>query len=370
MPQGVSSIDSYAFNGCASLEYITLPDTVNSIGVGAFNECVSLKEILLPHGLTGIESNTFTGCIALNRVDMPDTVVSVGDNAFLGCSTLADISFSSNLRSISYNAFNGCAFLETITLPDSVESIGTNAFAFCTALKQIKLSSSLKVIPYGAFADCRELSALYIPEGVETVEDSAFFCCYNLKSVYLPGSLSKLKVGAFAGVSRLETINYGSTREAWSNITLEEGTLDEWYGVTGFTRKKVNCTDGTAGVMTSVVYNPDSGYYNIGYVLYDGTPQGIVTGLVKKNYAINGDSAINGLRIEDDTLYVDINQAFADSLMVGTEHEQTQIQTLCNTLIQTCFGAIGKNVVISVNGNPFVSSWGENAFSYSEHIRQ
>lgn len=55
----VTSIGSYAFDGCSSLTGIELPAGITSIGVNAFSGCRSLTEIKLPESLTIIGDYAF-----------------------------------------------------------------------------------------------------------------------------------------------------------------------------------------------------------------------------------------------------------------------------------------------------------------------
>ena len=54
IPNGVTSISSYAFTGCTSLTSITIPDSVTSIGNYAFENCTSLPYIVIPKSVTSI----------------------------------------------------------------------------------------------------------------------------------------------------------------------------------------------------------------------------------------------------------------------------------------------------------------------------
>ena len=42
IPDGVTRIEDYAFEGCSNLKSITIPSSVRSIGFGAFDGCSNL----------------------------------------------------------------------------------------------------------------------------------------------------------------------------------------------------------------------------------------------------------------------------------------------------------------------------------------
>ncbi len=51
VPDGVRTIDAYAFYGCETVTSITVPDSVTSIGDGAFAKCPKLVSVSLPSGV-------------------------------------------------------------------------------------------------------------------------------------------------------------------------------------------------------------------------------------------------------------------------------------------------------------------------------
>ena len=51
---GLKRLPSRAFEGCATLRSITLPDSLTSLGDHAFKGCSSLLSITLPYGVTSI----------------------------------------------------------------------------------------------------------------------------------------------------------------------------------------------------------------------------------------------------------------------------------------------------------------------------
>ena len=50
LPDGLTSLGDYAFEGCTSLASVTLPNGLTSLGYGAFQYCTSLALVYLPTG--------------------------------------------------------------------------------------------------------------------------------------------------------------------------------------------------------------------------------------------------------------------------------------------------------------------------------
>ena len=91
VPNGVTSIGSYAFNGCTGLSSIEIPNSVTSIGNGAFSGCTGLTSIEIPNSVTSIGNETFYGCTGLSSVEIPNGVTSIGFSAFSGCTGISKI---------------------------------------------------------------------------------------------------------------------------------------------------------------------------------------------------------------------------------------------------------------------------------------
>lgn len=61
IPEGITNINNWAFNGCNSFESITLSDGVESISGRAFSQCTSLKSITIPSSVNYIGILAFAG---------------------------------------------------------------------------------------------------------------------------------------------------------------------------------------------------------------------------------------------------------------------------------------------------------------------
>ena len=68
IPQGVSSIGSYSFYGCSSLDSILIPENVERIGSYTFNGCSNLSSIIIPENVSTIENYAFGACRNLTRI--------------------------------------------------------------------------------------------------------------------------------------------------------------------------------------------------------------------------------------------------------------------------------------------------------------
>ena len=85
IPNGVTSIGSYAFFYCSGLTSVTIPNGVTSIGDYAFKGCSGLTSITIPNGVTSIGKEAFSGCSGLTSVTIPKDC-SVGYSSFpAGC---------------------------------------------------------------------------------------------------------------------------------------------------------------------------------------------------------------------------------------------------------------------------------------------
>ena len=269
IPNGITSIENYAFCQCWSITSLSVPESVTSIGMGAFRFCGDLKEIKLPSNLTvlsdslfGADANleyiTFGDAEKTDTVIIPETVQKMGNYVFMNCEKIKNIKLPSNLKSIGKTCFQGCISLTGLFIPQSVESIGGGIFGDCDALQSVEIEDEnnnfifkdgilydvkngilvsavnslipekvivdecTKTIDYSAFADCNNLYEIEIPQGVANIGEKAFARLDNLKNIDIPDSVTNITTLAFYRCNGLVSVQVPGSVTAIKNDTFRE----------------------------------------------------------------------------------------------------------------------------------------------------
>ena len=114
-------------NKTSQFTSFAIPNTVTSIGDFAFQGCRGLTNIAIPNSVTNIGNSAFSGCSSLTSIVIPDRVTIIGSSAFSGCSSLTSIIIPNGITSIEDNAFFNCKSLISVTIPNTITKIGASA---------------------------------------------------------------------------------------------------------------------------------------------------------------------------------------------------------------------------------------------------
>ena len=164
LPEGLTTVGSYAFYGCEALGQVQLPSTVTSVGDFAFRGCRKMNQLRLNEGLLAIGESAFELCESLTAVRLPQT-----------------------LQKLDFHAFYRCRNLQTISVPNSVTDMGMTVFGYCENMVSAEINANIQRLPDWTFYGCYKLSAVKLPDSLTGVDEYAFHWCDTLETVYYRG---------------------------------------------------------------------------------------------------------------------------------------------------------------------------------------
>ncbi len=199
----IVKIDEHAFEASGIAGDFTIPETVETIGNNAFaytavthvtinNECVAS---VLSNGDKLLATNLFQGCESLNQITLGEDVTIIGNNWFRDCTALTAFTIPGTVEKINDYAFSGTgitsieiptdveilkgAFADTkiseVTIPEGLTYLGDNVFAG-ESLTKLTIKSRTLGVTYSSSTS--SASYIYSTSGV-----SQFGGCPNLETV-------------------------------------------------------------------------------------------------------------------------------------------------------------------------------------------
>lgn len=235
IPEGIVRINGSTFSGCSSLSSIRIPKSVGYIGTSAFYKCDNLKEVYICNiekwlSIEGygspleyanklylnneeIKSIEIPSTISkinkyalsfnsLEQVFIPSSVVSIESYAFYGATNLKQVYLSEGLESIGKNAFENCSNLSNIIIPKTVNSIGWNVFKNTPLYKNANFQIGNWLIKGN---DSR--GTYTVPSGVTHIADGAFYNCDEISHVIIPDSVTHIGNEVFSNCEGLRSIS-------------------------------------------------------------------------------------------------------------------------------------------------------------------
>ncbi len=218
IPDGVTTIENYAFSQCSYLKDVRIPDTIMHIGEEAFGRCYALKEIILPQSLHSISRASFWMCRSLQSLSIPDGITAIDHDAFCGCYALQDIKIPNTITYIGWRAFSHCKN-PSIRIPKNVRKIGSQFLSHCSNLTSIivdvenpyydsreNCNAIIETTSNTIIRGCKHTT---IPSSVYSIGSDAFMGM-GITSINIPNNIRTIKEWAFAFNSSLTNISIGN----------------------------------------------------------------------------------------------------------------------------------------------------------------
>ncbi len=189
---GVSSFESNGDDtkseGKGSLTTLVFNGAPEKICQKAFYYDDKLTEIVLPDGIKTIDNWAFAKCFSADKIILGDGLETIGDHAFLKCRAAKEIVIPDSCKLIETSAFYQCRSAEKLVIGNGVETLRKGAFEECSSLTDVVLPESLKTMEPYIFYNCTGLKTCTGGSGIETMEKDVFDGAPEVKVIAPSGS--------------------------------------------------------------------------------------------------------------------------------------------------------------------------------------
>lgn len=262
IPEGVTTIEVSAFEGCYNLQSISLPSTLQRIEDSAFNiysEYTSIETTVTSFDacpeLSYIGSYAFNGCRGIEKIVLPPSVDFVGLYAFSATNAYESFMNQASESDKVELLITGDGVLlftyvpngqTAIEIPEGVRVIGGGALCgwdnplyiseedkpslsasgrskhnISFSVTSLKLPSTLEIACNSAFYRMTRIEDVVLPEKLRVIGDSAFAFCTSLR---LTDNASIAEIGdcAFSNCTSFDTFRFTSATEKIGSAVFEE----------------------------------------------------------------------------------------------------------------------------------------------------
>ena len=118
IPSSIERVGTACFGHCYSITSVVFEPSSATLELrhGSFRHCTGLTTAVLPQKLSLIPGYCFEGCTALVDIPIPGTVQIIQMKAFYHCSSLQSVDLPENVTSILAGAYAECTALSSVTI--------------------------------------------------------------------------------------------------------------------------------------------------------------------------------------------------------------------------------------------------------------
>ena len=188
------------------IEYLNLPEGLTSIGQYAFNGAISIKEVVLPQSVTALNQYCFMDCHSIHTLNLGPNVVFIGQHALNNCFSLTNLYVPNNVVEIKFEAFNMIPNVEYPADREDKPAAGARSVNGIVEEPMVyDPTDRTRILACSAYAK----DYVRVPNGVKNINDYAFFYCFNILTAELPNSVETVGKYAFDDCAA-ETLIIGS----------------------------------------------------------------------------------------------------------------------------------------------------------------
>ena len=222
IPDGVQEIGDYAFYGCAALTDVAFSENSRIKGIYDYAFAYSgVTEFVMPDGLLDIGEGAFQSA-KLDTLVCNDAVVEIGDYAFADCGlvNMITLDLPETTQFLGHAILRGASNLEELVLPHAGYYIGDDwnilegifgpqdsiGVSFPVPLKKVTVLHGA-IIGKGMFAQLGNLETVILPDGIVEIGEDAFQGATKLNHLVLPETVTTIGAGAFSQAYNLSSID-------------------------------------------------------------------------------------------------------------------------------------------------------------------
>jgi len=121
IPGSVTEIESGALGSNTNLQSVIIPDNVTAIPTFCFDGCEKLANIIFPSQLQEINYRAFAKCTSIKEISLPDQVTTIDGYAFSGCENLSVVTLPPDIKNVHKDAFDDCKHLKEFNYPQGFD---------------------------------------------------------------------------------------------------------------------------------------------------------------------------------------------------------------------------------------------------------
>jgi len=253
LPDGVLSIDSYAFRDCPHLVTVTFPAGVTELKENAFDTtanlifyCEAIKPASLPESFNlrrytnaivwdcnnkSVDENgyayTAEDGLLYQLKKHKATVYTSTRKDFLKAAHIPEVIVYNNRKykvvAIAPKAFYGCTNLESLEIPKNLQTFDTDILSDFLLLNNITVhekhknylsvdgnlyTKKKKTRTLIRYTSDKKKKTFAIPKGVAAIANNAFLRCPFLTSVTIPSTVTSIGKNAFVGCGGLTSVTF------------------------------------------------------------------------------------------------------------------------------------------------------------------
>ncbi|MBQ7862048.1 MAG: leucine-rich repeat protein [Clostridia bacterium] len=309
IPEGVTEIKDYAFQGMRSVKSIKLPLSLEILGTDAFECDVYVDNV-----------ESWINLIADSRKAGKTHYRFFGD-MYVNTQLLVDLVIPESVTELPAEVFNGFGSIKSVTFHKSFEKVDQYSFFYCTNIKEVYVpdvqtwfnicTDMMRTINMSIdtiYVDNKPLVDLVIPESIDTIPDYAFEYYSKLESISISAPIKKFGYNWNYMCDNFKSI-YVDSYETWMDCDFVNG------GENPASRVECLYIDG-APVIDYVIPEGATKISSRAFVGY----KGLKSITIPSSIEALGDDAFKGSGLEN--VYVESLEAWFETCRTGIESSE------------------------------------------------